>query len=41
MPKSTRELIDQCDRFRRNFLDPQFTAPSGSANGGPQGHPPP
>jgi hypothetical protein len=22
MPKSTRELIDQCDRFRRTFLEP-------------------
>jgi hypothetical protein len=27
MPKSTRELIDRCDRFRRSFLDPQ---PGGS-----------
>jgi hypothetical protein len=23
MPKSARELIDQCDRFRRTFLEPQ------------------
>lgn len=23
MPKSARELLDTCDRFRRNFLDPQ------------------
>ena len=26
MPKSTRELIDQCDRFRRTFLDLRASA---------------
>lgn len=28
MPKSTRDLIDKCDRFRRTFLEPQGSTPS-------------
>ncbi len=33
MPKSTRDLIDQCDRFRRAFLEPQPTAGGPGAEG--------
>ena len=33
MPKSTRELIDQCDRFRRSFLDHQPGAAEPGAPG--------
>jgi hypothetical protein len=32
MPKSARELIDKCDRFRRTFLDPQGSTPGGGAS---------
>ncbi len=35
MPKSTRELIDRCDRFRRTFLDPKLGGPAAS-DGSPQ-----
>jgi hypothetical protein len=44
MPKSTRELIDQCDRFRRTFLDPQGgpgEPPSGAAQAGSMAGEPP
>ncbi|WP_366929551.1 hypothetical protein [uncultured Thiohalocapsa sp.] len=33
MPKSTRDLIDQCDRFRRSFLDTPPNAAESSAPG--------
>ncbi|MCG6943056.1 MAG: hypothetical protein LJE69_17635 [Thiohalocapsa sp.] len=41
MPKSTRELIDKCDRFRRTFLDPRLTAPCANTDGEPQRPTPP